>query len=188
MSKNMTNKKLHLLVNRMASVGSRESIISPDDKPTVFAHLGWRVAYTLVACLLLGKGVREGSGFFVSLLLFAFPLLLEYLRFQPKEKLRQWYRRICIIISACWVVVGIIGLTGVLEIYHFNNEFGVRVSYDYIVFPGFSFPLKYLWFTTLASVILTILDLWAYSSYPESVFKEQIQEGNLGVASSERGE
>jgi Fe2+ transport system protein B len=137
------------------------------DNPTKAATLGWRAAYTVIAWIILGQGIKAGQGFFVALTLFSMPLLMDYMRFNPNTKVRLYVRNAGIIISLLWVIIGFIGLCGPLGIENINEQLSIAVSNDFIVGKGFFIPLHYLWSFLSLSLFLTIVDWIIYQGPQE---------------------
>ncbi|WP_156040127.1 hypothetical protein [Alicyclobacillus macrosporangiidus] len=143
-------------------LASTPSISHSADKPTKFAHLGFRIIYTFISWVVLGKSVVEGQSFFVSVFLFAIPLLMDYLKFDTSD--RRWIRNTGIAVSMVWVVFSLMGLFGVLSIVSTKMGFVVMVSKDYIQFAGMSCSLSFVWWLLLSCVSLTVFDWWYHEA------------------------
>lgn len=144
----------------------QDSKVVPD-KPTKFNHLGFRVAYTVIAWIVLGKGVNQGQGFFVSLFLFMIPLLMDYMKFDFLN--RKWLRSIGIALSALWTLFSLVGLFGVLSVVATKHGLVVMLSKNYVVYPGLAMSLAAIWLLLLLSVFLTVFDWW-FSQGNEKLF------------------
>ena len=68
-------------------------LLVPRDKPKAHAALGWRVIVIVIAWVVLAWRVEPGTGYFVSLFLFATPLIVDYTSFEPDDRLRKWCQR-----------------------------------------------------------------------------------------------
>lgn len=128
----------------------------PPDDPTKIAHLGWRFFITLFAWFILGLGISPGGNFFVSLILFSIPLLVDYLKFKPKEGWRKKLRRIGIILSGFWFFIGMIGLGSIVYIKNDNGLILLKVSRDFITLRGKFLPVEYIWYGIGFSVALDL--------------------------------
>lgn len=111
----------------------------PDDSPTKVAGLGWRFAYTVFAWFILGYGITGGNSFFVSLTLFAVPLLMDYLKFRPKTTWRIGLKSFGVLFSSLWVLIGLVGMSGILKIVIVNEELHFKVSEKFIALSGYHF-------------------------------------------------
>ncbi len=139
----------------------------PADTPTRVAHLGWRFVYTSIAFAVLGLGASPGTGFFVSVLLFAGSLLLDYFKFLPDTPLRRVIRRIGIGYTGCFCTLGIFGLVGILTVISVQANLYVMVSSSYVVAKGASFPIEYIWYSAGIAAFLTGVDWVVYEGFLE---------------------
>ncbi|AVX21578.1 hypothetical protein SAMN02745885_01673 [Carboxydocella sporoproducens DSM 16521] len=146
------------------------------DKPGFIANLGFRFIYTLLAWILLGYKNSAGSSFFVSLLFFVSPLCVDYLKFEPSEKIRKYFKKISLCITFFWVIIGILG---VFEIITLNNELHIQLSKDFIAFRSLNIniSLLYVWYALMVNVIITLLD-WIICEYPAENAKKWANEFN----------
>lgn len=83
--------------------GIYECPLVASDEPNVFAHLGFRVGYTIVSWFVLGINVSK-TAFFVSLFLFVLLLMMDCLKFTPINMIRKRIRNIEVMVSALWVI------------------------------------------------------------------------------------
>lgn len=140
-------------------------LLETDDDPTKVAGLGFRCAYTVVAWVMLGFNIPNGNGYFMSLILFAAPLFIDYLRFRPSDlKIRKHLRRAGIIVTLIWIFLGVFGLGGVLSVITIENISNINISENFVVLKGIHFSSKYLWMFLGISALLTIADYFAYST------------------------
>lgn len=132
-------------------------------KNTKFAHMGYRVAYTFIAWLVLAKGIVQGPGFFTSLVLFLIPLFFDYLRLSPFSKWRRRIKGIELGFTLILILIGAIGLCGDVVIVEQKETLMLMVSNDYLILKGVTlFPLYFLWGSLSLSVFLTIIDYLLY--------------------------
>jgi len=151
--------------------------IEPIDRPTKAVNLRLRFGLTLISWLVLGQGINAGNGFFVSLFLFATPLFADYLRFSPKEGWRLFLRRIGIFFSGSWVLTGLVGLLGPLQVHitQPNNIPYIKVAQNYIVMRGYAFPAQYIWFSIGITVAITLIEWVAYESSLEKSYISEMK-------------
>lgn len=145
----------------------------PNDRPTKVAQLGWRCVYVIVAWVILGYSPSPGKGYFTALCLFAFPLLLDYLKFTPDTRFRKWVRSIGIFLSGFWIFLGVLGAFDVLNVTVVNKELIVEVTDKFLVAQGTSVPLSVIWGIISFSVVLTIVDWVAWESDLEQALKRK---------------
>lgn len=157
----------------MSSSKNGSYLAQPQDKPTRVASLGWRILYTFISWLVLGEGILPGRGFFVSLILFIFPLLMDYLKFVPDTGFRSFLRYAGIIISSVWLLIGIIGTFGILSIVDSQHHLRIMIDQNYIVLGGASFPVSIIWWFIGINVVLTVVD-WVFW---ECEIEKRIREG-----------
>lgn len=74
-----------------------------EDRHETHSYLGWRVIGTMIAWLILGKAV-SGDTFFVACFLFAYPILLDCIKFKPVNKLRRLIKWAEVAVSMVWLV------------------------------------------------------------------------------------
>lgn len=152
--------------------------ICHQDRLSSFAHLGWRAALTLFTWFILGFGINTGNGFFVSLMLFATPLLFDYLRFKTWGW-RTLLKRLEIIFSFSWFFIGIIGLVGILYIERLEGVFYIKVSSSFIAFHSISLQVKNLWEAIGFSIFFAIIDCFLYQNeIEEELYRQKIAKDN----------
>lgn len=145
-----------------------------NDKPTKVAQLGWRCVYILLAWVILGYSPSPGKGYLTALCLFAFPLLLDYLKFEPDTPVRKWVRSIGIFVSGFWVFLGALGAFDVLTVTIVKDEtLMVVVTEKFLVGKGAGLPLLYTWYAVCVSVLLTLVDWVAWESDLEKALKRK---------------
>lgn len=145
------------------------------DKPTPVNSLMWRAFYYGFAWWIMAAGIAPGPGFFVSMILFALPLLFEYAKFVPDTKRRVELWILGMVVAFVWIVVGFTGLTGGFVIEQINGEMYVKVV-NFLAFHKGTTPLRWFWWAMVASVSITCYDWLSY----ESPF-ERLQTSRSGV-------
>jgi len=158
--------------DKKGNKGNQDVIVLYSDKPTQFAHLGWRIAYTIIAWIILGQEISPGQSFFVSLILFSTPLAMEYLRFRPKAKFRKIIRLVGIMITGTWIIFGFIGMAGILEVIKSGNNLFVTFSKDFILNGTYIAKVVYIWSILSINVLLTIIDWIIYDNPLESEIED----------------
>lgn len=130
------------------------------DKPTAFAHPGWRVAYTFVSTCILGITLSGGNALFVGLMMLSWGMLVDYSKFTPTTK----GRRVAKIAGCGWsgfiVATCIIAIVGAVTV---KPSGATDVLYLEVVnFPflqGSGFPVRWYWaVTSLVFMSLTVAD------------------------------
>jgi len=145
----------------------------PKDRPTAYAGLGIRFIFAILAWFVLGFNITPGSSFFVSLLLFAAPLFLDYKKFIPDTRLRRIVNNIGKILSGGMALISVIGLFGILVIVvDDNNNLYVQVAKTFILFKGYIIPLDFIWCLVGSSVVITGLDWIVYEGVTEKQYIE----------------
>ena len=150
------------------------AIAQPNDKPNKYAHLEFRVIYTLVAWVVLGKGIIQGQAFFVSIFLFVIPLFMDYLKFDTPS--RPWVRKLGIGISVVWTIFSLLGLFNILSIIETKAGFMVMIAKNYIMYGGVSVSISDIWLLMISCVAITIFDLFYYE--PSSLNPSNVSGGN----------
>jgi hypothetical protein len=147
----------------------------PSDKPTIFANLWARFAYTCIAWLILGLGINQG--FFTALMLFYFPLLMDYAKFKPDTKLRRKIRGFGLWTSGIGAAGGLVATTGLMSVTTVDGQVMAMVSKNFVVFAGETFPIKYIWFLVGVNVLLTGIDPFVYESKAEKMALTKVSQG-----------
>lgn len=144
------------------------SLTNTDDVPTKVSSLGCRVLVTLILCGFVGYNIQDDRSFFSSAFMYSVPLILDYLRFQPTTKLRQFVKTCGLVISTIESVIALFGLGGIFEVISTNNTCLFRISEKFVILKGYSFDVKYIWGILAISVLITGFD-WV-------VYKKKIEE------------
>ena len=134
-----------------------------NDTPTKVKFLGWRFAYTFFAYVITGLGITNGNSFFTQITLFVLPLFMDYFRYMPDTKGREKLQIIGICVTGFWLLTGLIGVFGILELVSLQKGVFVQLSQKYI-FYGFSVRLTYFWLAMSICVFLTVID-WFFFGY-----------------------
>lgn len=127
------------------------------DRPNMVAHLGFRVIYTFIAWMVLAKGISE-SAFFVSVFLFALPVLMDCLKFTSTEKARRWIMWGEIAVSGCWCIIALLGMLGILLVQEVNGLLMISTSTEFIGFNFGMMPVEKIWRWLGTVLVVTIVD------------------------------
>ncbi|UUZ93267.1 hypothetical protein LJK87_00145 [Paenibacillus sp. P25] len=133
---------------------------SSTDKPTTFAHPGWRVAYTILSCGAIGITLSSGTSLFVGLMMLASGLLFDYAKFTPTTK----FRKIAKTIGGCWsaavFIFNLLATFGALTVVKANepNQYDIEVA-SFPFFVGNKFSANWFWAViSIVCIILTVVD------------------------------
>ncbi len=190
----------------MAKGKKREIVISladfnVDDKETFFTHLGFRCVYTFICLVILGFKVEPSTNFFITLIFFGVPLLVDYLKFGPdynkpgKITIRKTIRTVGIILSVLWVILGCVGTWGPIELIEYSEitqntssteqnvqtdnidskYLKVQISKDFIVLKEKGLPLSFIWCLIGVSAFLTFFDIWVFKNAAEQKIVETLR-------------
>lgn len=146
------------------------------DKPTTFAHPGWRVAYTVVSVGILGITLSPGNSLFVGFMMLAWGLVVDYSKFTPVSKFRIRAKQIGCWWSGILFVVNLLATFGALTIEKASEGFLLKIA-SFPFFSGWGFQAKWYWLVVASiSIIFTIVDwiaesreLEQYLTSPEDV-------------------
>lgn len=141
-----------------------------DDEPLKIPSLGIRIGISILGWVLLGFNPSEGSGFFTSLMLFALPLLVDYIKFKPTTNFRNFVRFSGIVISFIWIIFSFIGLSGLITVKLLDNEAYIYVSNSFITLKGVNFKLIHIWRILGVSPALTLIDFFVFKTKFEKAF------------------
>lgn len=134
------------------------------DVPSKIASLGWRATLAIAGWFVLGHTTQDGSGFFTSLTLYSIPILVEYLKFKPVDIWRFVIKILATILSGIYTLIGFLGMSNILIVNNVNNKAYIKVSSNYIIFPGRQITATAVWLLIGVSVILTIIEWVAHHS------------------------
>ncbi len=145
------------------------------DKYNVLATPGWRVGYTLICWLWLGKGIAEGNAFFISLGMLVIPLLIEYFSFTPQDKARRVVKVIQIICCLVFSLFAILGAFDCLIIAKDGNNLFIQSTGTHLLFNNTNFKLQYFYYASLILVVLTVIDCTSQPKEIECILKEKVK-------------
>lgn len=146
----------------------KDHLSEPNDEISAVASLGFRCLYTIIAWVVLGKGIAPGTGFFVAMMLFQIPLGIDYVKFKPHDKIRQRLRKIGLIVTALFLFIGFIGLSNIIFIEKIDDVFCVKIANDFIAFKDLLINVNVIWWMLILSPVLTVVD-WIVNSTPYEV-------------------
>jgi len=152
---------------------------NPDGETTIFSHLWVRCVYTFAAWFILGQGIQPGPNFFVALIMFSAPLLMDYLKFNPNSKTRKIIRRLGIGSSLLWIGISFFGMGDYLAWSNINGEYGITLSGEHVLknhLPIESFPFFYIWCSIGFSAFLTGIDAVVFKSPVEIGIRNHIKD------------
>ena len=96
------------------------------DKPSKISNLEFRCGFTIISWLVMVFTVSKGTSIFASLVMFAMPLLVDYINFIPEGKnilARKWIKKIGLALAFLWITIGFIGLMGIFEIIFYQHYY-----------------------------------------------------------------
>ncbi len=138
-------------------------MLSPTDKPTYMANLGWRFVCILITWLISQYGVsRAASSFFLALVLFSLPLILEYAKFRPASLSRRIVFVCAVVLCFVWCIGGFIGLAGILNLSTSNGVTTLVPSPENVALPYFSISISAVFWIMFINVLIAFLDWIMY--------------------------
>lgn len=138
---------------------STNKLLSSTDKPTGFAHPGWRAAYTVVSVGILGITLSEGNSLFVGIMILSWGLLFDYFKFNPITKFRLWTKRIGCFWSSILIIFNLFFSLGAMEVVKGVNGGLYSKIKSFPFFTGQMFEVKWYWLIiSLVTIILTLVD------------------------------
>lgn len=140
-----------------------------DDKRSISENssLVFRAIYCGIAWFIMGKAISEGNGFFTSIILFASPLLIDYIKFIPSDIIRRNIKIAGMILSLLWIIFGFLGLSNILIVNTIGDMLVIQVAQDFIILKGVYVGLKGIWLLLGISASLTTIDYFAYRTKME---------------------
>lgn len=127
-----------------------------EDRHETHSYLGWRVIGTMIAWLILGKAV-SGDTFFVACFLFAYPILLDCIKFKPVNKLRRLIKWAEVAVSMVWLVFSFLGMAGIF-IFAENSNSIIKTADDFIIFSINDMSVQFILRCLLSLVLVTAVD------------------------------
>ena len=136
-------------------------LLVPRDKPKAHAALGWRVIVIVIAWVVLAWRVEPGTGYFVSLFLFATPLIVDYTSFEPDDRLRKWCHDVAIGAAIVWAFIV---SWAELDCSPSKAADGLIYTSPDFIYSLRPIPLVHFHSLVLISVALALIDFVAYRS------------------------
>nr|DAJ94612.1 MAG TPA: hypothetical protein [Caudoviricetes sp.] len=131
-----------------------------NDHPTKYAHLGWRFLCALLSWFLLGKSISVGNAFFASLALFVVPLMLDYYKYEPRDKIRKMLTFIAKGVNGIFLVCACLGMFGIVSVVDQKNILVIQTSPDFVFSNVNLVSVQFFWILLLLTVIVCAVD-WA---------------------------
>lgn len=156
------------------------AFLSPNDSPTAYAHLGWRVFYTGCSWLVIGLGLQEGTSFFNNIVLVSSALFFDYLKFSPQNVTRKVVRFISLIVTFLGTFFGIVGMAGVFIVKNIEGVLYLINSPQHIYDGQVLLPLAFVWKGYSINVLLTIVDYFMNVSFAEKEFLKNFRPSEGG--------
>ena len=143
--------------------------LSATDHPNMAAHLGFRLAYTILAWFVLGIGATD-RGFFVAVFLFVLPVLMDCMKFTPQTKARTVIKHIEIFIAATWSILSLLGLAGVLIVNPTETDVVIGTASNFIGFKLSGVPIQHVWISLFSVTFITAVDWFCNSTKLENAY------------------
>ena len=159
MKKNKTEKKNSNLKKDCPFFDTCKTRLHPfaaTDEPNLVAHLGWRVAYTFLAWLVLGLNIN--SGFLLAALFFILPIFMDCLKFYPLNNLRKKIRIAEIIILSLFNIIPLLGILGICKLEESEGLWFIVLSENFIIKTHLSISVECFWKLLGLVVGVTIVD------------------------------
>lgn len=145
----MSNK--HIQINR--------ADFYTNDEPTQFNNPWVRVIINVISAAILGINFDQiNNSYFVAMIIFTIPILLDYLRFRPAEKLRRLFHFIGKCLVFIVLFISVLGIVGVFSIESFDDNPHILVQEGYVIASGFHLPAIILWLTMALNVFISVID------------------------------
>lgn len=145
-----------------------------DEKIGGISNLEFRCVYTFFSWILLAYNINNGTSIFTSLIMFAIPLFIDYIKFIPNTKIREIIKKMEMYLLLVWILIGLVGQMGILTIAKEGNTHYLHISQDFILLPDYNFKYKYLAWLIGISFAMTFLDIFLSKSKGEDIMKAQI--------------
>lgn len=134
--------------------------------------LGFRIAYAVIAWLLLGLQVPTGTSWFISIILYQVPFLIDYLSFKALSTKRLWIKRIEVIYSLVIVGLSFLGCAGLFVIVQNEGNPFIQINAGYIALRGVSISAFSFWIILIVTAWLNVLDYGQFSTKEEDELQE----------------
>lgn len=142
-----------------------------DDEPTRFNSPSLRVLINVLSAGILGINFSQiTNGYFVTMMIFAIPILLDYFRFKPAVKLRRAIYHVGKALVILVTLICLFGIVGVLTIVSLDDTPHIMVRADYVIASGFHFPAYILWVLMALNVLLSVIDTFFVRTRAEQKF------------------
>jgi hypothetical protein len=157
-------------------VSAKETSIGSDDfyhadKPTRLNNPKFKILINIVAFCVLGKNFNKLDGnFFTSLLLFCFPILLDWLSFTSEVFVRRIIKYIELAVVGIVFAVSLFGLMGIFIINNPSGRPHIMIAEGYFIFSGVSFSAFAVMMLLLGSLIITFVDCFCAPTKAEEKF------------------
>ncbi|MPM57142.1 hypothetical protein SDC9_103963 [bioreactor metagenome] len=148
-----------------------------NDEPTRFNSPAVRVLINVLSAGILGINFSQiTNGYFVTMLIFAIPILLDYFRFRPTVKLRRLIYNVGKALVIIVTLICLFGIVGVFTIESLDNTPHIMVRTDYVIASGFHFPAYVLWVLMTFNVLLSVIDTFFVRTKAEDKFMEDLSD------------
>jgi hypothetical protein len=137
-------------------------------------NLGFRILYAIVAWILLGFQIPLGSSWFISIILYQFPFLIDYLSFKPYDSKRNIIKNIEVIYSLSIIIISFLGCAGVFVIIQNGQDMFIQMNMNFIALRGKSINIFFYWILLLGTVCLNTIDYGQYITQEEKKLDENI--------------
>lgn len=127
----------------------------------------FRIVYAVVAWFLLGLKIPTGSSWFISILLYQIPFLIDYISFTVSDKYSKKIRGIEIAYSLIIIVISFVGCAGAFEVIKDGKVDMLQINSDFVTLKGNSFRVFWCWIVLLITPCLNMVDLGQYTSEEE---------------------
>ena len=139
-----------------AQVCEQYGLPAYEDRHETHSYLGWRVVGTMLAWLILGKAV-SGDTFFVACFLFAYPILLDCIKFKPVNELCRIIKWAEVAVSIAWLLFSFLGMAGIFTFAENSNSI-IKTADDFIIFSINGMSVQIILQCLLSLVVVTAVD------------------------------
>lgn len=146
-----------------------------NDDPTRFNSPALRVLINLLSAGILGINFSQiNDGYFVTMIIFALPILLDYFRFRPADKIRRWIYHVGKGIVIFVSLICLFGIVGVFEIVSLSGTPNIMVREGYVIASGLHVPAYLLWLLMALNVLLSAIDTFFVYTKAEQKISDEI--------------
>jgi hypothetical protein len=172
--KTKSRKSYKKKITRKNSVPEIRSFY-PNDLPTKFANLWFRLVINLFTVLALGIHFTSiDSGYFTTITIFALPLFYEYARFRPMEISRRRLRRAELSILGFILFLCFLGFMGILNIICVKRTPYIIIQQSFAFGGGLEFPTLILYILTWLSFFISVIDIFAAPTKAEKDLRNAV--------------